>query len=65
MSGSTRTRIGPHAEYLKSILILKKLFEARELHANIGRTYTLEEIVEAHTYVNSERKKGNVVVKID
>nr|WP_276559900.1 zinc-binding dehydrogenase [Roseivirga pacifica] len=46
-------------------MILKKLFEARELHANIGRTYTLEEIVEAHTYVNSERKKGNVVVKID
>ena len=47
------------------IALLKKLFEAGELHANIDRTYTLEEIVEAHTYVDSERKKGNVVIKLN
>ena len=43
---------------------LKRLFEAGELHANIDKTYKLEEIVEAHTYVDSERKKGNVVMTI-
>lgn len=46
------------------LLLLKKLFENGELRANIDKTYPLEEIVQAHTYVDSERKKGNVVVRM-
>ena len=30
----------------------------------MDRTYTLEQIREAHTYVESFRKKGNVVVRV-
>lgn len=46
------------------LALLKKLFESGELHANIDKTYPLDEIAEAHTYVDSERKKGNVVISI-
>ena len=44
--------------------LLKKLFENGELHAWIDRTYSMEEIVEAHRYVDTGRKKANVVVRI-
>lgn len=43
---------------------LKELFERGELKANIDRTYVLDEIIQAHRYVDTGRKKGNVVVKI-
>ena len=44
---------------------LKELYDRKEMHANIDRTYSLEDIVEAHRYVETGRKKGNVVVKIN
>jgi NADPH:quinone reductase-like Zn-dependent oxidoreductase len=43
---------------------LKELFERGEMKANIDRTYVLDEIIEAHRYVDTGRKKGNVVVKM-
>ena len=48
----------------EQVAFLTSLFEAGELHANIDKSYPLEEIVAAHTYVDSERKKGNVVVRM-
>ncbi len=44
---------------------LRDLFDNGEIHANIDKVYRLEEIVEAHRYVDSERKKGNVILKMD
>lgn len=43
---------------------LKMLFENGHLKAIIDRTYSLAEIIEAHTYVDTGRKKGNVVVNV-
>jgi len=43
---------------------LKQLFDSGEIHACIDRTYAVDDIVEAHHYVDSGRKKGNVVIKM-
>lgn len=44
--------------------LLKELFDLKRIHANIDRVYPMDEIIEAHTYVDTGKKKGNVILKV-
>ena len=48
-------------EYLN---FLRQLFENKKYKAIIDKVYPMDEVVEAHRFVDTGRKKGNVVLKI-
>jgi NADPH:quinone reductase-like Zn-dependent oxidoreductase len=52
------------SETKEQLELLRELYDKGEYQAVIDKTYSLEDIVAAHRYVDEGKKKGNVVVTV-
>ena len=59
------TYVRPARELLTDLEQVKVMAEAGQIWPIIDRCYALAQTAEAHTYVETERKKGNVVITIE
>lgn len=65
MTSSKKVIAGPAAERAEDLLYIAELAAAGEFKPVIDRCYPFEQIAEAHRYVDTGRKKGNVIVTLE
>jgi len=63
-SGGKKVMGGAVSYRIEDLILLKELIEAEKMRSVIDRRYPLEQIAEAHRYVDTGQKIGNVVVTV-
>jgi len=64
MTSSKKIIAGPAAGRVEDLRFLSELAQAGEFRPVIDRRYPFEQIAEAHRYVDTGRKKGNVIITL-
>src|SRR5882762_2582575 len=65
ITSSKKIIAGPAAGRVEDLRFLAELAQAGEFRPVIDRRYPFEQIAEAHRYVDTGRKKGNVIITLD